>query len=270
MTIRTEPETGLQYVELSHPWHHNQPVLPGLDELILYRSVNHAKHGVMSQKFKTTFHTSTHVNAPIHLVSGAKGVGELPLETFWGTGVVLSIPKQKWELITVEDLNAFADVVQHDDIVLINTGWHSRYSDSQDYFGHSPGLSVEAAQWFVDKKIKLLGVDTPQVDHPLATSLADHRNGPTMKRLAPEYERATGRKAKADFPNWMPAHRLLLRNDIPTIENVGGDLDVVTKRRCTFHAMPWRWNEGDACVVRLMALMDPQGSYQFESGQTNA
>ena len=52
MTIRTEPETGLQYVELSHPWHHNQPVLPGLDELILYRSVNHAKHGVMSQKFK--------------------------------------------------------------------------------------------------------------------------------------------------------------------------------------------------------------------------
>ncbi|GAA6185261.1 MULTISPECIES: cyclase family protein [Alteromonadaceae] len=266
MTVRTEPNTGLQFVELSHPWHHNQPVLPGHDELILYRSVNHAKHGVMSQKFKTTFHTSTHVNAPIHLVSGAKGIGELPLETFWGTGVVISIPKQKWQQVSAADLASFDQYINAGDIVLINTGWHHLYADSQAYFGHSPGITEDAAQWFVDKKIKMLGVDTPQVDHPLATSLGLHRNGPTMKRLAPEYEAETGRSASEDFPDWIPAHKLLLQNGIPTIENVGGDLDSVTGKRTTFHAMPWRWNEGDACVIRLMAISDPNGQYRIEPG----
>ncbi|GGZ66087.1 cyclase family protein [Paraglaciecola chathamensis] len=266
MSVRTEPTTGLQFVELSHPWEHNQPVLPGFDELILYRSVNHAKHGVMSQKFKTTFHTSTHVNAPIHLIQGGKGVGELELDRFWGTGIVLSIPKSKWQLISVEDLEPSAKYLKEDDIVLINTGWHQRYADSQEYFGHSPGLSEEAAQWLVDKKVKMVGVDTPQVDHPLATSLGEHRNGPTMKRLAPQYQQETGRKASEDYPDWIPAHKLLLKHGIPTIENVGGDLNTVTGKRCTFHAMPWRWNEGDACVVRLMAISDPSGKYRIETG----
>lgn len=266
MTVRTEPTTGLQFVELSHLWEHNQPVLPGFDELILYRAVNHAKHGVMSQKFKTVFHTSTHVNAPIHLVQGGKGVGEIALDRFFGTGIVLSIPKHKWELITVEDLEKNKPYMQADDIVIINTGWHKNYADSQEYFGHSPGLSEAAAQWLVDKKVKMVGIDTPQVDHPLATSLADHRNGPNMKRLAPSYLTETGRNAKDDFPDWIPAHKLLLKNDIPTIENVGGDLDTVNGKRCTFHAYPWRWNEGDACVVRLMAISDPSGHYRIESG----
>lgn len=266
MTVNTESTTGLNFVELSHPWEHNQPVLPGFDELILYRAVNHAHHGVMSQKFKTVFHTSTHVNAPIHLVQGSEGVGQLPLDRFFGTGVVLSIPKGKWETLSADDLAPFSKVVNADDIVIINKGWHKHYSDSQQYFGHSPGLTKCAAQWLVDKKVKMVGVDTPQVDHPLATSLGPHRNGPTMKRLAPEYEKETGHKALDDFPDWNPAHKLLLSNNIPTIENVGGDVDCVNGKRSTFHAMPWKFNEGDACVIRLMAISDPSGSYRIESG----
>lgn len=266
MPAQKEPATGLEFYELSHPWGHNQPVLPGFDELIMYRSVNHAKHGVMSQKFKTVHHTSTHVNAPIHLVQGGKGVGEIDLDRFFGTGVVLSIPKQKWELVTAADLEQQAAAVQPGDIVLINTGWHQRYADSQEYFGSAPGLCKSAAQWLVDKQVQLVGVDTPQVDHPLATSLGPHRNGPTMKRLAPQYQAETGRDAKQDYPEWIPAHKLLLSAEIPTIENVGGDLDELNGRRCTFHAYPWRWNEGDACVIRLMAICDPAGNYRIESG----
>lgn len=264
-----ETSTGLDYYELSHPWEHNQPVLPGFDEPIMYRSVNHAKHGVLSQMFKTVFHMSTHINAPIHLIQGGKGIGEIGLEHFWGSALVISIPKEKWQLVTAEDLQASGAPVRAGDIVLINTGWHRRYADSQEYFGHAPGLSESAAQWLVDKQVKLVGVDTPQVDHPLATSLGLHRNGPTMKRLAPEYEAETGREALADFPDWNPAHRVLLGAGIPTIENVGGDLDDLSGRRCTVHANPWRWPEGDACVVRLMGICDPKGNYRVEAGDAS-
>lgn len=269
MPLQTEPTTGLGFYELSHPWEHNQPVLPGFDELIMFRSVNHAKHGVMSQKFKTVMHTSTHVNAPIHLVQGGAGCGEVDMDRFFGTGVVLSVPKGKWELVTADDLGKFDSAVNADDIVLINTGWHHNYADSQEYFGHSPGLSESAARWLVDKQVKMVGVDTPQVDHPLATSLGPHRNGPTMKRLADEYKNQTGREALDDYSDWIPAHKMLLEAGIPTIENVGGDLDEVSSKRSTFHAYPWRWNVGDACVVRLMAINDPTGSYRIETGTNN-
>ena len=38
----------------------------------------------------------------------------------------------------------------------------------------------------------LVGVDTSQVDHPLATSLGPHRGGPIMNRLVGAYQEATG------------------------------------------------------------------------------
>jgi kynurenine formamidase len=50
---------------------------------------------------------------------------------------------------------------------------------------------------------------------------------------------------------------------IPGIENVGGELDLVTGKRCTFMAFPWRWPDGDGCVVRVMAVLDPKQIYRL-------
>ena len=243
------------------------PIFPGYEEIKLERLTYHAKHGVMTHKISTIFHTSTHVNAPIHLLPGTEAVGDLALERFFGTGVVLSIPKKKWELIEPTDLEKAKPAIEAGDIVLINTGWHRRYSDSQEYFGHAPGLSKKAAEWLVKKKVKLVGVDTACVDHPLATSLGPHRNGPQIKYLLPEYKKATGRDAIKDFPDWNVAHKVLLGAGIPTIENVGGDLDELSGKRCTFQGFPWKWHEGDACVIRLVAILDPKGSNRLESGR---
>ena len=196
-------------------------------------------------------------------------MGELALERFFGTGVVLSIPKGKWELIEPQDLEKAAPKVEPDDIVLINTGWHQKYSDSKEYFGYAPGLSKRAAEWLVAKRPKLVGIDTATVDHPLATSIGPHRNGPQIKYLLPEYKEATGREAIKDFPEWNPAHKVLLGAGIPTVENVGADLDAVTGRRCTFQGFPWKWREGDACVIRLVAICDPSGNFRVESGKGN-
>jgi kynurenine formamidase len=261
-----DPVSGLELYELSHRWGMYTPIFPGYEEIKLERITHHAKQGVMTHKITTIFHTSTHLNAPIHLVPGAPAVGDLELQKFFGTGVVLSLPKKKWGLIEPSDLERAKPAIKAGDIVLINTGWHRKYADSKEYFGYAPGLSKHAAEWLVKKRVKLVGIDTACIDHPLATSLGPHRNGPQIKYLLPEYKEATGREAIKDFPEWNAAHRALLEAGIPTIENVGGDIDVLGGKRCTFQGFPWKWHEGDACVIRLVAMLDPKGTCRLERG----
>lgn len=262
-----DPVTGLQFFELSHEWGHGIPSMPGHDDVVLRRGVKHAEAGVMSHRIKTVMHNGTHLNAPLHLIQKGIGVGAIALERCFGNGVVLNIPKDKWELVTASDLETAKPAVEPGDIVVVDTGWHRRYADSLEYFGDSPGLSKDAAEWLIAREVKVVAVDTPQVDHPLATSLGPHRGGPLMKRLAATYAAATGRDAKADFPEWIPAHRALLAAGIPTIENVGGDVSEVAGSRATFQCFPWRWLEGDACIVRFVAMTDPAGNCRIESGQ---
>jgi kynurenine formamidase len=50
---------------------------------------------------------------------------------------------------------------------------------------------------------------------------------------------------------------------------VGGNLDEVAGKRCTFQAVPLYWPAGDASIVRLVAMLDPSGEYRLESGEDN-
>ena len=266
--VTTDPYSGLQFVELSHIWGHNAPSMPGDADVIMFRSVKHAQHGVMAQRMKMVMRSGTHMNSPIHLVQRGAGMADIGLEHFFGNGVILDLPKKPWELVTISDLQKSQPTINEGDFVVIVTGWHKKYSDSLEYFGRSPGLSKEAAQYLVDKKCRLVAMDTPQIDHPLATSLGPHRGGPLMKRLPAEYQQATGRAAKDDFPEWNVAHKTLLAAGIPTIEQVGGDVATLVGKRATFVATPWNWKQGDACQVRFVAMFDPKGDCRIEAGKS--
>ena len=50
----------------------------------------------------------------------------------------------------------------------------------------------------------------------------------------------------------------MMTNGIPGIENIGGDIDKITGKRCTFFAFPWRWPEGEGCALRVVAVLDPK------------
>jgi kynurenine formamidase len=267
MPAVVDPNNGLMLYELSNPWGYNIPVWPAYDDVKLERISRHGKHGVMTQKFTTVFHVSTHVNAPLHLVPGAQGVGQIPMEKFFGTGVIVGIPKGKWELVTDKDLEAATPDILPGDIVIICTGWHRQYSDSKEYFGHAPGLAKSAAAWLVKKGVKSVGIDTADIDHPCATSLVNHREGPIVKYLMQEYKKETGREPKADHPEWRVAHKTLLKAGIPTIEGVGGDIGQLVGKRVTLQGFPWNWEGGDACVIRLIAMLDPSGKLRLEAGK---
>ncbi len=268
MPVVKDPVTGLELYELSHRWGMYTPIFPGYEEIKLERITHHAKQGVMTHKITTIFHTSTHVNAPIHLIPEGAAVGDLALERFFGTGVVLSIPKKKWELIEPKDLEKAKPKVEAGDIVLINTGWHRRYADSKEYFGHAPGLEPE--------RRRMAGEEESQDGrrrHGLRRSSALDFARPAPQRAADQVSAARiqagdgARGDRATFRIGMSAHKALLAAGIPTIENVGGDLDEVAGKRCTFQGFPWKWHEGDACVIRLVAMLDPKGAYRLEPGK---
>ncbi len=265
-----DPQPGLQFYDLSHPWGHNAPLWPYFPDVKIERFHYHAKSGVLSQQITTFMHCTTHTDAPAHVVEGTRFMDEVPLSSYFGTGVVVSIPKQKWEVITAADLENATPEIQPGDFVIVNTGWHQHYGDNQTYYGYSPGFYKEAGEWFAAKKVKLVGTDTQALDHPLGTAMGPHGPGAPHGLLPwvnAEYKREKGREVIEDFPLWEPCHRAILSAGILGIENVGGDIDQVTGKRCTFAAFPLRWVRGDGCMIRLVAIVDPGGKYRIETGK---
>jgi kynurenine formamidase len=263
---RAGRESVLRFFDLSHPWGHNAPLWPYFPDVKIERFHYHAKSGVLSQQITTFMHCTTHTDAPAHVIEGTRFIDEVPLSSYFGTGVVVSIPKEKWEVITADDLEAARPEIQPGDIVIVNTGWHRHYGDTKAYFCYSPGTYKEAGEWLRDRGVKGFGIDCQALDHPLGTALGPQPNGPIFPPLLDEYKEYTGRHAADDFPEWEPCHRALLGNGIVGFENVGGQIDEVTGKRVTFAAFPWRWREGDGCIVRLVAMLDPTGEYRIETG----
>src|SRR5690606_15347414 len=136
-----------------------------------------AKSGVLTQRITTVMHSGTHIDAPAHVVEGTPFLHEIPLECFIGTGVVVSITKKTWEVITPKDLENARPKIQKGDIVFVNTGWHKYYGDSRMYYAYSPGFYKEAGEWFAEKQVKMIGTDTQALDHPLGTAIGPHGPG---------------------------------------------------------------------------------------------
>jgi kynurenine formamidase len=269
MPAQIDPRTGLKFFDLSHPWGLQNPNWPYFEDVKIERVHYHAKSRVLSQRVTTVMHSGTHVDAPAHVLEGTPFLHELPLFTFFGRGVVVSIPKRKWEVVTAEDLEKATPRIEPGDIAIVNTGWHKHYGDNVAYYAYSPGFYKDAGDWFVKRGVKAIGTDTQALDHPLGTAIAPHGPGAPDGLLpwaVAEYEAEKERKVLDDFPLWEPCHRAIMSHNIVGFENIGGDIDEVTGKRVTIAAFPWRWVGGDGCIVRLVAIVDPNGTFRIEQG----
>jgi len=259
---------SLEIYDLTHKFHQFMPEWPSHPSVNLDVQKFHARDGVWQIHWEGIMHRGTHMDAPLHVTENTGTITDYPLWRLFGTGVCVSIPKGKWGIITPEDLEAASPAIQEGDIVMINTGFHHKWADTDEYFSYGCGINGAGAQWLVDKKIKCVGYGCQANDHPIATKLVDHGLGPTHPHLIEEYKKETGRDPKADFPLWEDAHKnLMVKGGIPGIENVGGDLDKVSGKRCFFMCFPWRWTEGEGCGVRVLAIVDPDQTFRFETGK---
>jgi len=259
---------GLRFYSLSHPLGHNMPQWPSpmATPLVTSRLYYHAMHGFCTYEYDGIMHRGTHMDVPVHVTANTPYLLDFPLWRFFGTGVAISVPKGKWGVVTPDDLERAEPKIQPGDIVMINTGFHHYFGDNDRYYAYSGGLYKEAAKWLVDKQVKLVGIDVQALDHALGTRMVEHGPGPTHPHLMEEYRAETGRDVMMDFPDWEPAHKTMLLAGIPGVENVGGDLDAVTGKRCTFMVFPWRWANGDGCSVRVVAVIDPEQKFRIPTG----
>lgn len=244
--------------DLTQPFSEHTPTWPfSAENAQIIRIRSHAKDRVLAHKLIHTMHMATHTDAPLHVEDGFPSIDEVPLDRYIGEGVVVSIPKKKWEVITPEDLEKAEPGIEPGDIVIINTGWHRYYGDNIEYFCYAPGTYKEAGEWFVKKGVKAVGVDLPAMDHPLGTRLAQGAGHPPLAPwLLEEYKKETGRDVYDDFPYWEPCHRILYTHGILGYENVGGEIDKVTGKRCIIIGFPLKWVKGDGSMVRLVALVE--------------
>jgi len=121
-------------------------------------------------------HNSTHVDAPRHYNSRIQGepaqaIDELPLEWFFGPGVVLDMSaKEDGDTVDVADVETELDRIGHaladGDIVLVRTGRDASYGEP-GYMALGPGVTAGATVWLYERGVRVMGIDAWGWDAPL-------------------------------------------------------------------------------------------------------
>ena len=121
-------------------------------------------------------HNSTHVDAPWHYNSRVEGrpaetIDELPLDWFFGPGVVLDMTaKGEGEKIDVADVEGELERIGHElgerDIVLVRTG-RDAFVEEPHYIALGPGVTAAATRWLYDRGVRVMGIDAWGWDGPL-------------------------------------------------------------------------------------------------------
>ncbi len=179
-----------------------------------------AKDGVNLSVITLGSHTGTHVDAPAHFIKGGRPLDDLPVETFVGEAAVLDLSGVRGgSAIRASHLDAHKAEVGKGDIVLINTGFSRRWSDSRARRKYTY-LGGDAAEWLVRKKVKAVGIDYLSVE-------------------------AFGAKEPV-------AHVTLLSHGIPIIESLSENIASLG-RRVFFVCLPIKVGGCDGAPARAMA-----------------
>ena len=148
-----------------------------------------------ANNFFSSEHGGTHLDAPVHFARGAQAVDQIPIDRLLGIGYVIDVRDQANTnadyQVTVEDITrteAAQGAIPRDAIVLIRTGFSTRWPDAARYLGtaergqaavanlHFPGLHPDAAKWLVtNRSIKAIGLDTASIDYGQSTLFESHR-----------------------------------------------------------------------------------------------
>lgn len=157
-------------------------------------------------------HIGTHLDAPVHWISGRDGkdVSQIEPERLVGPAVVIDVrdevasdPDFLLQVSHIEAWEAEHGRLPENSWLLLRTGWE-QYSDSQEAFlnadetgSHTPGIAAETALWLAtERPISGYGVETVGID--------------------------AGRGAELDPP--FPAHYHLLGHDkygLTSLQNLG-------------------------------------------------
>lgn len=199
----------MKFVDLSITVNEKTPLYPGDKPPKITPEGSYEKTGFLDHYVSFNNHIGTHIDAPIHMFPNGKNLDEIPLEQFTGRGVYVKVENKTFSLEILKQAD-----IREGDIVLFHTGMSDRLFESE-YYKSYPQVSVEVAQYLVEKKVKMMGVDMGGVDH--------------------------------DFS----IHKLLLKNEVLIIENMT-NLAELEGKEFKVYAFPIKF-QLDASPVRVVA-----------------
>lgn len=121
-----------------------------------------------------TSHTGTHIDAPAHYGSKAaygtpRTVDQLPLDWFYGPGVVLDLTAAPVGAVGADYLHTEFARIDHQpepgEIVLLHTG-ADVHCGKPEYFTEFTGLDGSAVSLLLDAGVRVIGTDAFSLDAP--------------------------------------------------------------------------------------------------------
>lgn len=146
-----------------------------------------------SYDVSTPEHGGTHLDAPIHFGEGKQTADQIPLDRLVAKAVVIDVSAKANAdhdyLLTPDDITAFESQhgqITEGTIVLLRTGWSSRWPNRLEYLGdstrgdasklHFPSYGPDAARLLVEqRKVAALGVDVASIDRGMSIDFMVHR-----------------------------------------------------------------------------------------------
>jgi kynurenine formamidase len=183
------PSGKTRVLDLSYAINDKLVPWPG-DEKFFEAKVNATieKDGYFTRSFWMLEHYGTHLDAPAHFPPGKATVDQIPVKQLMGPAVVLDVRAEgakdadyQLPATGVEEWEKRHSRIPEGAIVLLRTGWASRWPDAQRYRNqdaqgkmHFPGFSLGAAKLLMERKVSGLGCDTMSIDYGASGDFAVH------------------------------------------------------------------------------------------------
>lgn len=154
----------MKIYDLTHPIETGMPVFPGDRKTQIVQETSVGKDGFCSYYIEGMNHCGTHIDSPAHMLEGGSRLRDLPLERCVGQGYVLDCRYRiDGEGYIHCDATLLEDMVEGC-ILFFYTGWDRYYGTSQ-YYDRHPMLHGDWIDFFLKKKIKIIGIDMPSPDY---------------------------------------------------------------------------------------------------------
>lgn len=146
-----------------------------------------------SNTFCTPEHGGTHLDAPIHFAKDGATADRIDVRRLIAPAVVIDIrkkaaadPDYRLTADDVRDWEKRHGAISPGAIVLLETGWSTRWPDRKAYLGddtpgdasklHFPSYGREAAELLVrERRVGALGVDTASIDYGASKDFIVHQ-----------------------------------------------------------------------------------------------
>jgi arylformamidase len=163
----------MKIYDISVPLQAGMPVWPG-DSPPEFKKYSSLKNGdvVNSTSIHSSLHLGTHVDAPRHLYDNQKTIDMIPLEVLVGRAIVLDM-----SAVSKIDKKALLNLqLSNESRILFKTKNSEYWKNPVHSFEKTfVSLTTDAAQFLIEKNVKLVGIDYLSIDLYEAESLPVHK-----------------------------------------------------------------------------------------------